>query len=79
MLASDIFEHVLSVKMAQRPASVGVLAQQMRDFDSVKDFFTSGTVVSIIDLLFAGLFITVLFMIAGPHGRAFNFGGRISY
>lgn len=66
VLASDIFEHVLAVKMAQRPTSVGVLAQQLRDFDSVKDFFTSGTVVSIVDLLFAGLFIAVLFMIAGP-------------
>ena len=66
VLASDIFEHVLAVKMAQRPASVGILAQQLRDFDSVKDFFTSGTVVSIIDLLFAALFVAVLFMIAGP-------------
>ena len=66
VLASDIFEHVLAVKMAQRPASVGILAQQLRDFDSVKEFFTSGTVVSIIDLLFAALFIAVLFMIAGP-------------
>jgi len=66
VLASDIFEHVLAVKMAQRPTSVGVLANQMRDFDSVKEFFTSGTVVSLTDLLFAIIFIGVLFVIAGP-------------
>jgi ATP-binding cassette, subfamily C, bacterial LapB len=66
ILASDIFEHVLSVKMAQRPASVGILANQIRDFDSVREFFTSGTVVSVTDLFFAVLFIAVLFMIAGP-------------
>ena len=66
ILASDIFEHVLSIKMAQRPASVGILANQMRDFDSVRDFFTSGTVVAATDLLFALLFIVVLFLIAGP-------------
>ena len=66
ILAADIFEHVLSIKMAQRPASVGILANQMRDFDSVREFFTSGTVVSATDLLFAVLFIAVLFMIAGP-------------
>jgi ATP-binding cassette, subfamily C, bacterial LapB len=66
VLAADIFEHVLSIKMAQRPASVGILANQMRDFDSVREFFTSGTVVSATDLLFALLFIAVLFMIAGP-------------
>jgi len=66
VLASDIFEHVLALKLAQRPTSVGVLANQMRDFDSVKEFFTSGTVVSLTDLLFAIVFIGVLFMIAGP-------------
>ena len=66
VLASQIFEHVLSVKMAQRPTSVGILANQLRDFDSVREFFTSGTVVSAIDLLFAVLFIAVLYIIAGP-------------
>ncbi len=65
-LASDIFEHVLSLKMAQRPTSVGILANQMREFDSIKEFFTSGAVVSITDLIFAAIFIAVLFMIAGP-------------
>lgn len=66
VLAADIFEHVLSLKLANRPASVGILANQIRDFDSVREFFTSGTVVSITDLLFAILFIVVLFVIAGP-------------
>jgi ATP-binding cassette subfamily C protein LapB len=66
VLASNIFEHVQSVKMAQRPTSVGILANQMRDFDSVREFFTSGTVVSTTDLVFAMLFIAILFMIAGP-------------
>ncbi|HKS87093.1 MAG TPA: type I secretion system permease/ATPase [Pseudolabrys sp.] len=66
ILAADIFEHALSIKMAQRPASVGVMASQIRDFDSVREFFTSGTVVAATDLLFAILFIMVLFLIAGP-------------
>jgi ATP-binding cassette subfamily C protein LapB len=66
VLASDIFEHVLSLKMAQRPTSVGILANQLRDFDSVREFFTSGTVVSVTDLLFAVLFVGILFLIAGP-------------
>jgi ATP-binding cassette subfamily C protein LapB len=66
VLAANIFEHVQGVKMAQRPASVGILANQLRDFDSVREFFTSGTVVSATDLLFALIFVAVLFMIAGP-------------
>jgi ATP-binding cassette subfamily C protein LapB len=66
VLAANIFEHVQSVKMAQRPASVGILANQIRDFDSVREFFTSGAVVSATDLLFAFIFIAILFEIAGP-------------
>jgi ATP-binding cassette subfamily C protein LapB len=66
VLAADIFEHVMSIKMSKRPTSVGVLANQLRDFDSVRDFFTSGTVVSATDLVFAFLFIGLLFVVAGP-------------
>jgi ATP-binding cassette subfamily C protein LapB len=66
VLAANIFEHVMAVKMAQRPASVGILANQLRDFDSVREFFTSGSVVSATDLIFAVLFIGILFTIAGP-------------
>ncbi|EGP07505.1 ABC transporter [Bradyrhizobiaceae bacterium SG-6C] len=66
VLAANIFEHMLAVKMANRPTSVGILANQMRDFDSVREFFTSGTVVAATDLLFAVIFIGVLFVIAGP-------------
>ena len=65
IMASNIFEHVLAVKMAQRPQSVGILANQIREFDSVREFFTSGTVVSVTDLVFAIIFIAVLFMIGG--------------
>jgi len=66
VLAANVFEHVLAVKLAQRPTSVGVLANQLREFDSVREFFTSGSVVSATDLLFALLFVGVLFIIAGP-------------
>jgi ATP-binding cassette subfamily C protein LapB len=66
VLAAKIFEHVQSVKLGSRPASVGVLANQLRDFDSVREFFTSGSVVAITDLLFAIVFIAVLFIVAGP-------------
>lgn len=66
VLAANIFEHILAVKMANRPTSVGILANQMRDFDSVREFFTSGTVVAATDLIFAVIFIGVLFIIAGP-------------
>jgi ATP-binding cassette subfamily C protein LapB len=66
VLAAKIFEHIQAIKMAQRPTSVGVLANQLRDFDTVREFFTSGTVVAATDLLFAVVFLAVLFLICGP-------------
>ncbi len=65
-LAGRIFEHVLGLPMAARPANVGVLASQLRDFDSVREFFTSSTLVAFADLFFAFLFIAVIVVIAGP-------------
>ena len=34
VLAAEIYEHVIGLKMANRPASIGVIANQLRDFDS---------------------------------------------
>ena len=67
VLAANIFEHVMAVKMAQRPASVGILANQMRDFDSVREFFTSGTRrVGDRSAVCAFFSSPCCFMIAGP-------------
>lgn len=68
VLAARIYEHVLNVRMRARPSRVGVLANQIRDFDSVREFFTSATLIALTDMIFAFLFIAVLFLIAGPLG-----------
>ncbi|MCZ8374114.1 MAG: type I secretion system permease/ATPase [Beijerinckiaceae bacterium] len=66
VLAAQIFEHLLNIRLRVRPPRVGALANQIRDFDSVREFFTSATLIAVTDLLFAFLFIGVLFLIAGP-------------
>lgn len=65
-ISGNIFEHVMGMKMAARPASVGVLTSNMREFETIRDFFTSATMVSLIDLPFALLFIAIIWIIAGP-------------
>lgn len=65
-LAARIFSHILGLKMIHKPRSAGVLANQIRDFESVREFFTSGTVISATDLVFAFIFIAVMFTIVGP-------------
>lgn len=66
LLASRIFEHVLGVRMAGRTASAGAFANHLREFETLRDFFTSSTLAALIDLPFALLFMLVVWQIGGP-------------
>ncbi len=65
LLASRLFGHVLSLDLTSRPHRTGEFANHLKDFEIVREFFTSNTVVTITDLLFVGLFIFVIYQIAG--------------
>ena len=66
VLSSRIFAHVLNIQMAVRPTSAGAFANQLRDFESLRDFFTSATFVTLVDVPFLGLFLLVIWMVGGP-------------
>lgn len=66
ILASRIFEQVLDMQMSSRPGSAGAFANTLREFESLRDFFTSATLVAFIDLPFVFFFIGIIFMIGGP-------------
>lgn len=65
-VAADLFQHALGIAMSQQTASSGAVANQIRDFETVRDFFTSSSIIAATDLLFIGVFIAVLWLIAGP-------------
>lgn len=65
ILSSTIFEKVMGVRMESRSNSVGSFANNMHEFESFREFFTSATLTTIIDLPFAFLFIFVIWTIAG--------------
>ncbi|KKM84779.1 hypothetical protein LCGC14_1295770, partial [marine sediment metagenome] len=66
ILSATIFEKVLGVKMASRSNSVGSFANSMQEFESFREFFTSATLTTLVDLPFAFLFIAVIWFVAGP-------------
>ena len=66
ILSARIFEQVLGIQMAARPASVGAFANNLHEFESFRDFFTSATLTTLIDLPFALLFIAVIALLGGP-------------
>ncbi len=65
IMSSIIFEKVLDLKMAVHPKSVGSFANNLKDFESVRSFFTTATMTAIIDLPFAIIFLIVIYYIGG--------------
>lgn len=66
IVGQRIYDHVLNMRLEGRPKSSGIFANMLKEFDAVKDFFTSATMVGFVDLPFSLLFIFVIYMLGGP-------------
>ena len=64
-LSSALFARVMDLRLDQPRQSPGTLANNLREFESLREFFTSATLASIIDLPFVLLFMAVVFWIGG--------------
>nr|WP_314607247.1 type I secretion system permease/ATPase [uncultured Janthinobacterium sp.] len=64
-LSSNIFAQCLRLRAASRPASGGILANTVRDFESVREFFASTTLTTLGDLPFLLLFLLVIALVGG--------------
>ncbi|MEO0381043.1 MAG: ABC transporter transmembrane domain-containing protein, partial [Pseudomonadota bacterium] len=65
-LASKLFQLAMAQRILKRKGGASGAITNLRDFEVVRDFFTSSTLISLIDLAFIGVFLTVLMMIVGP-------------
>ena len=65
-LSARIMEQVLGIRLEQRPNSVGSFASNLRSFETVRDFITSATITTLIDIPFALIFIAVIAWVAWP-------------
>lgn len=65
-IADALFDHVLDLDLRTRRGSPGLLASILREYETLRDFFTSATLSTVIDIPFALLFIIVLAWIGGP-------------
>ncbi len=65
-VSARLFEQMLGMTMKARPSSAGVMASHMREFETLRDFFTSATMSAVIDLPFIFFFIAVIALIGGP-------------
>ncbi|MEK8049519.1 type I secretion system permease/ATPase [Ideonella sp. DXS22W] len=67
-LSARIFAQCLKLRASSRPASGGVLANTVRDFESVRDFFTTTTLTVLGDLPFMLLYLAIIFLVGGKLG-----------
>lgn len=65
IISSALFRRVLNIKLQERPVSSGSYANNLRDFESVREFMTSASLLTLVDLPFLFLFIFVMFLVAG--------------
>jgi len=65
-IADALFEQVLDAQMHTRRGSSGALASTMKEFESIRDFLTSATLTTFIDIPFSILFLVVIWLIGGP-------------
>ena len=65
-VASRLFSHAMDLRLTARPGGSAGIASQIRDFETVRDFFSSSSFVAVIDLMFIGIFVAVLWAIVGP-------------
>lgn len=73
-LSAAIMERVLGIRLEHRPISVGSYAVNLRSFETVRDFITSASITTIIDVPFAIIFLGVIAWIGWPILIALGIG-----
>lgn len=64
-IADSLFEHVLDLEIQAKKTSTGALANVMKEFEAVREFCTSSTLTTLVDLPFAVLFLIIIAMVGG--------------
>lgn len=62
----DIFDQFAEVANTKDRKSVGELSSVMRDFEIYREFMSSATILTLVDLPFVLVFVGVIYLIGGP-------------
>ncbi len=63
---ATLLREIMAIRLEHRPQSVGIFASSMRDFESLRDFFSSSSLVLLADMPFVLLFLALIAMVGGP-------------
>lgn len=65
-ISRRLFDRILSLSPSEQKQKTGAMAGTIREFETLREFFNSSTLVILIDLPFVFFFIYVISLIAGP-------------
>lgn len=66
VLASKLMDKVLVARLDTQPKSMGALLNNLREFEQLREFFGSITLVALLDLPFLTVFLLLIFWLGGP-------------
>jgi ATP-binding cassette subfamily C protein LapB len=64
--SQKLFEKVMNLPMAERQGSTGAFAKRVSEYEGVRDFFASTSVVLLVDIGFLIIFLILIAVLAGP-------------
>ncbi|WP_237732908.1 type I secretion system permease/ATPase [Shewanella schlegeliana] len=65
IVSSRLFAKAIGIPLEKRSPSVGGMAKQLGEFDSIRDILTSATITTLVDLPFALFFLMIIYIVAG--------------
>lgn len=63
--SSKLYAKVIGISLEKKSPSVGGMAKQIGEFESVRDFLSSATITALVDLPFSIFFVFIIYLVAG--------------
>ncbi len=64
-LGTAVFDTLVGMRLANKQGSSGAFAGLLREFETLRDFFASATIIALVDVPFILLFLIVIALIGG--------------
>ncbi len=65
-VSSTLFRHISDLRLDDRSVPTGAMINTLKDYEQVRDFFSSQTVATLTDFCFGLFFVAVIYYIGGP-------------
>lgn len=66
IVGTKVFDNLMSMRLDARKGGVGATAGLVKEFENLRDFFSSATMTALVDLPFIFVFIGAIALIGGP-------------